>query len=231
MLRRIVVVSTVAFLCAIGAPVLATVATDDRPECERVAEWAALHAGTYPSNMSDLTQLPVSYRRAVFAARSAEEKAALWRDHVSSFLVDARLSTDQRKWLIALHGFLRSEVFSNRDKFADQVRLLEAQGRELFGMGKAREIMTELGPSTVTLPTRPAALLLVAADWVRHSVVSSANDLDARASCSCSQASDWCMWSPTGPTLRCFEAVPCVIVPESCGTFWMYDCDGNCNVE
>jgi len=44
--------------------------------------------------------------------------------------------------------------------------------------------------------------------------------------CDCSRESDWCD-SITNPDLRC-SPFNCTRVPDECGTFWTYDCNGMC---
>lgn len=46
---------------------------------------------------------------------------------------------------------------------------------------------------------------------------------DAQASCNCSTESQWCSW-----LYDCGTQIRCTIVPNDCGTFNDYDCNGTC---
>lgn len=227
-MRRTITICIVAVVLAVGTPVVATV-IDSRLECERIAEWAENNAKSYPPSAEALAQLPIEYRRAAFAVQPSQRRAELWREHVGQFLKDPSITTRQREWLIGLQAFIRADLFENRAKYESQIRALVVESKDLFGTGRAKLILATLGPLTHTFPTNRVAVLAAASAWLRASTSPAAEG--EFANCSCSQSSDWCSPYPTSPTARCAEYTPCVIVPDSCGTFWVYDCDGNCGPE
>lgn len=227
-MRRTIALTTIAVVLAVGTPMIATVAIDPGTECERIAKWATVHAKKYPATFGSLTQLPIEYRRATFAAQTSEQRAQLWRDHIAQFLEDPDLTPPQRQWLITLRTFIQPDLFANRGLYDAQVRTLETQAKALFGQGRAKLLLATLGPVKHTFPTNRTALAASAATWLRSVASPAAEEF---SSCTCSQASDWCSPWPTSPSARCSDIMPCVLVPDACGTFWVYDCDGNCGPE
>ena len=109
--------------------------------------WVAAHRDTLPRTLSELARYPMAYRRAIHGALASEERVALWREHLVSFLgPDSRLSLDQRAVLREAIDDLPALMSDDRAEARSRARALEERMLGVFSRDEARPIIATLGP-------------------------------------------------------------------------------------
>jgi hypothetical protein len=89
----------------------------------------------------------MAYRRAIQGAVAPEVRAALWCDHMRTFLgSDARLSSDQRAVIEEAIAAMPAMCASSRTDAQAMARQLELRVVPLFSREQAYWIFAHLGP-------------------------------------------------------------------------------------
>jgi hypothetical protein len=200
---------------------------DKRPLCERAASWVAAHASELPSDLDSLSELPIAYRRAAFAALSPQQKADLWRAQFAQRATDPAFTPEQQRFIARLQQATTAALFGN-DEAANAARTAIAQeARAVMGNGEAKALVAMLGPEVALRPRSRLSMGVAASEWLRNAVTVAANGGGLPpVPCNCERGDDWCAPWPTSPTMSCVQAS---CVPGSgCGTFWGGPCDGEC---
>ena len=64
---------------------------------DEIEAWVARHRDDLPTNLAELSRLPIPFRKAIVHAVAPEVRVALWREHLATFLAaDAELTDEQR---------------------------------------------------------------------------------------------------------------------------------------
>jgi hypothetical protein len=134
-------------------------------ELEQAAIWVADHRERLPAALGELALMPKLYRKAVFNALSPEEKIAVRREHLQSFVLpEAALSATQKRTLesigaVRLTDYQKSVVQGAIDSLSilydsplDQVEKealanrLCTRGKAIFPPAVASAIFVQIGP-------------------------------------------------------------------------------------
>lgn len=139
----------------------------------------------------------------MYKTLNSSEKSYTWQVKYDKILATSDLTKEQIKFINKLKSNLSKEIFEKginpiKNKFQASELTLKNEAIELFGISGAYELL--------------ATLSLNRAEQIPP----------GQGDCDCSKTSDWC---PSGHS--CLR-VGCVIITNDCGTFWNYDCNGDC---
>jgi hypothetical protein len=175
-------------------------------EVSAAQSWVNAHAGALPSSYEEFANFSLPYRRAIFGSLSPAVRSRLWSEQLNRYLVaHPDLPANQRAALRSAITMAADEsVFDpeRSDWSATHHARLSAvtdAAIQAFGSDEAHGLIANLGTSAAAV--KP----------------------DAGPPCDCSLVSNWC-------ASRCIGAPYCVcgISSGGCGTFWAYDCNGQC---
>jgi hypothetical protein len=200
------------------------------PPCLAALEWAEANRVTLPTTLPKFAGYSMLYRKAIYHELSLQQRRALWREHLSSFVgPDSRLTAKQQALVRSVIGGINSYVAAPakaRDALARDgltAKRLKAE----FGDQLAREIFTDLGGAD---PRTNETRTSVSNTGTRElaSTVSVPNSqksvkTESLPFCSCSVESDWCSHGMCSDIHH-----DCIATDEECGTLWCYTCDGLC---
>lgn len=217
---------------------------------ETLARGADIWASKLPS--SDLShylqpqvvaQLPVEYRKALFATLQAPEaRAEFWRAVFVEFRRTHNLDQEARQLLDLAERELTPDFFGSRRQLADDDPILSLRAQIIARLGRqaADELFNSAGPATsslVALPAPEAGRVL----WrtrIRGFAVAALSSLAPAvaaaptADCNCNRSysnEEGCL-GDCNYHQRCGEGLgDCDSSGWGCGPFWMYGCDGICH--
>lgn len=199
-------------------PALYSSAPQAISECAEAAEWVSEHASQLPTTLAGLARLTPVYRRAAFDALPPETRASLWREQMQTFLaVTPALTAPQRALVQEATLFLTPDTYSLGPP--PELREYTARLKVEFKEGahiRAFTVLASLEEQTAVQPRRYTTTTL-RDSFVFMPVTVSASE------CTCSAVSDWCGW---GQECRTYP-VWCTYT-SGCGTFWSYECRGEC---
>lgn len=211
-------------LCLVLALTLGSTAPAQAASSCSIAEaWAVEHVTELPRDYDSFVELPLSHRKAVYSRLAAEERQSLWHTQWDAALSREDLTDDQRAVILEAIQVMTPDTFALLERkrgwryqqALEQVRALEARALAAFGKKEAGELFAQIGP------VRSQRVVLV--DQLVQAPTSSLESLASEA-CSCSQDSDWC---PDGYGCGT-DGDGCDTIRDECGTFWTYDCNGEC---
>ncbi|MBY0491024.1 MAG: bacteriocin fulvocin C-related protein [Gemmatimonadaceae bacterium] len=246
-------VATFCGIALLGVGAIGYISKPPTPTKE-VQDWLKLSSNVRPTTLSGIAAQPERRRRPLIAMLSAEEKVALWREHLSSFVLPSeQLSPAQRAIRLAFRDSLSEaqiaqirfaierlpDVFDERKPLAARQKVaneLCTFNRTLFSRAQAGAIFATIGVSDVKLRPK-AADSLVQPNLIRASIIGGSRafallnigaaklGLVQLRPCNCS-ASSYCSCGNCG-----IGGSPCA--PEtgeqaSCGCFMTWPCDGRC---
>lgn len=189
--------------------------------CDRAQLWVEQNIDQLPREYQQIIELPLLHRKAVYHTLKTSERLDLWKTQWERALQRTDLSEPQRAVLLealqltesdlasldARGGWRYDRALSARDDF-------EKRASQVFDRAEMRRLFAQIGP--------------VAAQkvWIvdEFAVGSSGNLARTAEACSCSSSSDYC---PDGYGCGT-DSDGCNTIPDECGTFWTYDCDGEC---
>ncbi|MGH2348221.1 MAG: bacteriocin fulvocin C-related protein [bacterium] len=218
-----------AILIAVGG--LAAIAEEPLPVC--VAGVRASMSSHSPAEvvLERFSACSLPERRLAYADFTLTERRALWRSHLTSFLVkEPRLTPTQQLTLRSIIRSLDSYIDTeNRARAAlERDGFSAARLRAEFGDSLGKALFATLGTDDRLLghtvgetgvAKSPDGTLLVTTS---HLTPTPAPKLPVY--CSCSMSSDWCCQGTCGN-----EESDCV-TQGGCGTFWLYTCNGLCEL-
>jgi hypothetical protein len=109
--------------------------------------WVAAHRDALPHTLAELARYPMAYRRAIHGALSSEERVALWREHLASFLgPGSNLSAVQSTLLRQAIDDLPALMSDDRAETQARLRDLEHRMSGVFSRDELRPIVATLGP-------------------------------------------------------------------------------------
>lgn len=164
-----------------------------------------------------ISEYPVDYRLAYLRSISPAERAVLYRAHIVAFMSDnTNVTTEQRAYLTRVAEYLEGLTVAPAP---GQVPEWIETGRRLFDKATSKSLFRDLGPDDAMSGNREPGLNYIFGVVARHTIV-----LAEMEDCDCSTEDTYCL-------INCIEGgygEPCEPVPEDCGTFLWFDCDGTC---
>ena len=189
-------------------------------------DWVKAHSNELPKSYEELTRFPLNYRQAIYTALDAETRSGLWQAQLELALQREDLTDAQRDVLLEAVQIATPETFAaaknrrERSRVLRQVEDFDKRARAAFGE-KAVDLFGRLGPADLEF-------LVVdhrqAQSTTEGQGVRGVNSALTAPLCSCSTDSDWC-----NNASHCVSG-GCTLVRDECGTFWAYDCNGQCIV-
>src|SRR3712207_218846 len=135
---------TACVVLTISARVLA----DDASACLRTAVAGPDVATVYLKSLSHLT---VAEQKVMFASMPSDLKAGVWRQKLTLFLATARLTAEQRAFIVDSMALLRAELYDEGGSNAElsrSVSSIKGNAIRLFGHDRAVALFAELGPTS-----------------------------------------------------------------------------------
>jgi hypothetical protein len=134
----------------VGDLVVVPLAFDERPICERAAEWVDAHRGSLPSTLEELAAFPSGYRLAILNALPPDTKARLWKERVQIFAQRPDLTPVQQAAVQEVLTRIDTNLW-NRDTKYDALRhetekALGAGITAAFGKSEITQGLTLVGP-------------------------------------------------------------------------------------
>jgi len=169
-----------------------------------------------------LNQLTPAQRKLLFRNLPSDMKAALWVEHLESFLRNhPELNSNQRAIVNSAITLLDATLYDQPNNVPsptrDQMSKLDTAARLAFSRDLLGEAFYDLSdvavPATDTTESSGHAGTIMATD----------TDPVILDDCSCSHDSDWC-----SGTTRC-SSWGCKPVTIGCGSLGWWPCDGYCN--
>jgi len=202
-------------LIMITALILVPEITSNDPVCVRAEYWVQDHDGNLPRTLDRIAAFPPQYIRSILSALPAEERCAIWREHLSRVLIRhpefTPAQTDVVHYFLSL---LSPELFTtSRDdirwglKVGVPIALLGRKIEQAFPDETQRRVL-DLGvgyPSSWYLP----ALRIRIVQRFRKMFIVAADD---GGPCECS-ADGGCTDAKGG---KCDQG-PCTWTPTGCG--------------
>jgi hypothetical protein len=166
----------------------------------RARAWVAANRGRLPQRYAQLAALPLEHRRAVFQASTPDVRTAFWLEHIDQFRA-------ARPGLAA-----RQVAIVDRARALAPKVLADGPHAHAAAMTKLKEeAISKLG-----FEEARALLATLGPAEVRTA--------DAR-DCECSNFDSWCI------LLKCTNwPIGCNPSDGGCGDFWIWDCDGICQI-
>jgi len=181
--------------------------------------WVDSHRAELPHTYDEISEFPLGYRKAIYSALAAETRAQLWQEQFERFLQSENLAEAQREVLLEAIELATPELFSamkdrsHRGFVQARQRLaeFEKRARETFGNEVTGDLFGRIGPADIEIGIiKP------------RGVAKFQSSATLSAGCSCSTVSDYC-----SSAFHCVSG-GCIVIRNECGTFWTYDCNGQC---
>jgi hypothetical protein len=168
---------------------------------DTVAAWAKANEDAMPTTLTDLSRLPVAYRRVAYAAMTPNQRSRAWVEHLDSYAAQHPGLSREQHAVLAEARALASKV-STFGPAVDDHKITAIGDRVKASFGEqAGSVIATLGPKEAEPDTNtPAA-----------------------SACTCSVASDYCNNSTT-----CHQNMYNCVRTGGCGSFYFYECDGLC---
>ncbi|HWN66158.1 MAG TPA: bacteriocin fulvocin C-related protein [Haliangium sp.] len=169
-------------------------------DCATVDAWLQENKAWLPTEYEDISSYPMAYRRAIFSRLAADQKSALWKQHLRRY-VDSRpeLSAQQLEFIRGAMDIASVKLFLEPvDLHHQALEELRKAAVDAFGEEESRLLLATLGADEVQDVAQPLA------------------------TCECSVYSDWCPWWH-----ECYFG-GCGSTLSGCGTYYKYRCDGTC---
>lgn len=125
---------------------------------DEIVQWADAHRDSLPSNLEELARYPMPFRRVIVNMIPSEVRAAMWCDHLGSFLgPGSELSSDEQAFLrdliVDLPAAFVGPAHSARERFVAFSERLKGR----FAPALAARLFMTIGP-----PEPPGGLPLPA---------------------------------------------------------------------
>jgi hypothetical protein len=208
----------IALPAALIIGIAGAVLPSEKPECEIAHEWAIAHRGTLPTTHAEISKYSLIYRRAIYSELPEAARAALWREHLSSYAGSDSPLNQGQKALVA-EAIANIEAYWSGPAGKARLKLLEPRLHAAFDKQLGKEVFATLG--TPEPPRSPEAATATVGTF--RSLFRGASTI-VLPNCSCSTDSDWC-----GGTTICVDTNTCDWTTIGCGTLFSYPCDGKCS--
>jgi hypothetical protein len=163
---------------------------------------------------------PFAYRRAIMGALSADQRAAIWQNHIQGYIqTHPELDGDTVGLLQAAQALASPDAFAGPNAIhSAAVSVVASQIQAALGKDVTDYLLYRLGPKDLVLSSNALPLRERLANFVRDEVA-----LAFAEDCDCSQD-----FGCEGG--RCDGSTGCT--PDTtwpmCGWFWNQECDGSC---
>jgi hypothetical protein len=184
--------------------------------------WVEAHRSDLPRTYEDFSRFPLNYRKAIYSILSPDERAMLWQDQFERLLGRSGLTAEQRDVVAEAIQLATPEVFASlrertpsgtKLRYRQRLAELARQAESVFGKEDAGSLFATLGPSDLEFGI------------MRQPASGDRSGVQKSVGCSCSTVSDYC-----SSAFHCSGGTGCVLIRDECGTFWTYDCNGQCVV-
>jgi hypothetical protein len=147
-------------------------------------------------------------QKAYYTTLTGAEKAVLWRVHVTETAAKLVLTDVQKAIVAEAFELLTAANFYNGDALrkSNQYIIWQQKMFEAFDKPTAYSLFASMKQDVGDIQP----------DYVLPE-------------CGCSETSDWCNVGTGGLRFECKKG-GCKVKPKDCGTWWGYDCDGNCSM-
>src|SRR5690606_32798001 len=150
-------------------------------------------------------------RKQIFNSLTPRAKAKVWQDKLNEFMVKYSLTSNQKNFVTKFGSYINDELWEKQidQPLHNELNSLRNEGAFEFGNGEIlRVLMADIDNDIdfVGIAFNP---------WIVH------------VSCECNMKSDWCGF-PSNDGSSCSAVDGCG--SRGCGTFWVYDCNGNCRM-
>lgn len=208
-----------SLILTLGVLASATALAQGQCPAEIAEKWAESNSENLPSSFEKIAELPLAYRKAVYRRLSHDTRSELWRQQFEYYLDNYELTDAQKAVLFDALELATPAAFTklNTGKVPAWLISLEQRAREAFGSEQTRLIFGRIG--------RPESEIRYYVDRP-HSDLNPTSTMKAVTACSCSDASDYCSGGFTCES----GSGGCTRIEDECGTFWVYDCDGLCEL-
>ena len=212
-------VLVVALLFPVESILLRALAAPDDTVAERQFT-ASLSVRDLSVAASRVQSYPFAYRRAIMAALSADQRAAVWQSHIQSYIqTHPELGADAVELLQSAEQLASPDAFSGPNA-ARTVAINVIAGKIQATLGKdvADYLLYRLGPKDLVLSSNALPIRERLANFVRTEIVNAfADDCECSTDFGCDGG-------------RCDGSTGCT--PDTtwpmCGWLWDQTCDGNC---
>jgi hypothetical protein len=192
-------------------------------EREAVRAWVRnLSADELGTAADNIQSYPFAYRREIMRALAPADRAAVWRDHIQTYLAThPGLDGNAENALNAALTLATPRAFA--DPTADdraQIDTVAEQVKTLLGAEEAKFLFYRLGPpDQQTASVEPLAMRLSNAVRRMFVALADAEDCDCNVGFGCD-----------GVSTVCREGTGCNVDDSwpACGWFWNQTCDGLC---
>jgi len=171
------------------------------------------------SAYGQLSAQPIARRRALYAAMPASMRADLWAMHLSNFLQDHDLNTEERAVILEAIGIVEAGLLETEPSSAQwkSTTQLLAKHVEQARSDVVFDALSVLGGPEISVSGKARSLRT---DWLPGD------------DCECNTSGvNFCCWGdcPTSTTPNCHPSSRFGCIPaHGCGLFWLEDCDGIC---
>jgi hypothetical protein len=112
---------------------------------DEIRAWVEAHKDSLPQTLAELSAFPIPFRKVIVNFVSAEARAALWREHLSSFVGDAsNLSREQQAFVAEAAAILPTLLAAPAPN--PVMTDWESQAIRVFSRQEMRRIFGTLGP-------------------------------------------------------------------------------------
>ena len=167
----------------------------------------------------DVLQYSKIYQRAIFVAKSPEQRFALWNDKYAEILKDLDLNDNQRNSIKELQSFLSVDIFKSdfngKDDFLLKINNWAnlAAEQDVFTLGEINQLVLSLESKLNT-----------------HEVINrTGGDPEPSKQCECNNNdSRGFIWDDCGELQKCKKCEGCITITFGCGPLYITPCDGLC---
>lgn len=140
-------------------------------------------------------------QKNMYKSLSADEKLQIWQLKYNQFLASETLTKEQRSLVVKLKGLLKKDVFST----------------------ESNEYKSNIQAKEGVIKNEAIKLFGISGAYNLMANLNNENLYPpGQGDCDCSRASDWCASGHS-----CVRE-GCRIIPDDCGWWWSYDCNGDC---
>jgi hypothetical protein len=126
-----------------------------------IAEWARQNPDRIPTTLAELSTYPVAFRRVLVNIVTPEQRTALWREHLESFIgADSTLDDAQRQLVRDAIEELPMLFGGDRAVFEERAKAFEARMKDVLTREQAYHMFGMIGPPEPPdgLPLPPGAV-------------------------------------------------------------------------
>lgn len=114
---------------------------------DEIVKWVDAHRDALPADLAALSVFPMPFRRVIVNAVPAEVRAAMWCDHLRSFIGPAsELSSDDQTFLGELIADLPAALVGPAETARERLAAFEQRSSGRFAPALAFRLFQTIGP-------------------------------------------------------------------------------------